>query len=180
MAERPNRTFGDMMRSLLHGARLGPEYWSWALLHAVYLKNHLPHRAIGTTPYQAYTGRKPDLHHLKIFGSPIVSRLPGQRPAKLDHHIAEGIFLGYTATSHNIYYRDKNTKKVKIAMHVTFDEAGYTLVPAQCDNWSSQAVQLHDYGDTATSTKHHPNRRRHTTDGGGVGTNIHLETDQAT
>ncbi|MFN9981938.1 MAG: hypothetical protein ACK53Y_18575, partial [bacterium] len=35
MAERPNQTFGDMMRSMLHGANLGPEYWSWALLHAV-------------------------------------------------------------------------------------------------------------------------------------------------
>ncbi len=131
MAERPNRTYGDMMRSLLYGARLGPEYWSWALLHAVYLKNRLHHRATGTTPYQAYTGRKPNLQHLRIFGSPIVSRLPGRRPAKLDHHIAEGIFLGYTATSRNVYYRDNNTRKVKIATHVTFDEAGYTLNPAQ-------------------------------------------------
>lgn len=126
MAERPNRTYGDMMRSLLHGAHLGPEYWSWALLHAVYLKNRLPHRAIGITPYQAYTGKRPNLAHLRIFGSPIVSRLPGRRPAKLDHHTSVGIFLGYTATAKNIYYRDRDTKRVKIATHVTFDEAGYT------------------------------------------------------
>jgi hypothetical protein len=50
MAERPNRTFGDMMRSMLHGANLGPEYWSWALLHAMYLKNRLPHRAMVSLP----------------------------------------------------------------------------------------------------------------------------------
>ena len=94
MAERPNRTFGDMMRSMLHGANLGPEYWSWALLHAVYVKNRLPHRAMGITPYQAYTGRKPDIRHLRIFGSPVVSRLPGRLPAKLDSHTSGGDILG--------------------------------------------------------------------------------------
>jgi len=131
MAERPNRTFGDMMRSMLHGANLGPEYWSWALLHAVYVKNRLPHRALGITPYQAYTGRKPDIRHLRIFGSPVVSRLPGRRPAKLDSHTSGGIFLGFTSTSKNIYYRDSETKRVKIATHVTFDEAGYTIPDSQ-------------------------------------------------
>jgi hypothetical protein len=44
MAERPNRTLGDIMRALLHGANLGPEYWSWAVLRAVYLRNRLPHK----------------------------------------------------------------------------------------------------------------------------------------
>jgi hypothetical protein len=131
MAERPNQTFGDMMRSMLHGANLGPEYWSWALLHAVYVKNRLPHRALGITPYQAYTGRKPDIRHLRIFGSPVVSRLPGRRLAKLDSHTSGGIFLGFTATSRNIYYRDSKTKRFKIATHVTFDEAGYTIPGSQ-------------------------------------------------
>jgi hypothetical protein len=56
IAERPNRTFGDMLRSLLHGEGLGPEYWSWALLYSVYLKNRLPHRSIASTPYEGYTG----------------------------------------------------------------------------------------------------------------------------
>ncbi len=127
VAERPNRTLADMIRCLLHGANLGPEYWSWALIHAVYLKNRLPHRAINTTPYQAYTGHKPNARKLRIFGCPVVSRLPGRRPAKLDAHVATGIFLGYTATDNNIYYRDNLTHRIKIAMHVTFDEAGYTI-----------------------------------------------------
>jgi hypothetical protein len=30
VAERPNRSLADIMRSLLQGAQLGPEYWSWA------------------------------------------------------------------------------------------------------------------------------------------------------
>jgi hypothetical protein len=130
VAERPNCTLADMMRSLLHCAQLGPEYWSWAVLHATYLKNRLPHHAIHKTPYEAYKGNRPSLKHLRIFGSPVTARNPGRRPAKLDVHASHGIFLGYTATDHNVYYLDSNTKKVKISMHVIFDEAGYTLPPS--------------------------------------------------
>ncbi len=130
MAECPNRTLANMMRCFLHGANLGPEYWSWALLNAVYLKNLLPHRATKTTPFQAYTGEKPHAAKLRVFGCPIISRLPGRRPAKLDAHVATGIFLGYTVTDNNIYYKDNVTHRIKTATQVTFDEAGYT-VPRQ-------------------------------------------------
>ncbi len=34
-AERPHKDLGQMMRCMLHGAGLGPEYWSHALSHAV-------------------------------------------------------------------------------------------------------------------------------------------------
>jgi dUTP pyrophosphatase len=127
LAERPNRTLGDMTRALLHGAQLGPQYWSWALIHAVYLKNHLPHTAITMTPYQAYTGNRPNISKLRVFGSPVICRSPGKRPAKLDIHAVTGIFLGFTATEQNIYYQDTTSKCIKIATHVSFDEAGYTL-----------------------------------------------------
>jgi hypothetical protein len=59
IAERPNQTMATIVHCLLHSAQLGPEYWSYALLHAAYLKNKLPHIAIHTTPYQAYTGQRP-------------------------------------------------------------------------------------------------------------------------
>ncbi len=39
LAERPNQTLAIMARCLLHSANIGPEFWSYALLHAVYLKN---------------------------------------------------------------------------------------------------------------------------------------------
>jgi hypothetical protein len=71
VAERPNRSLADIMRSLLQGAQLGPEYWSWALLHAVYLKNRRIHRALGRTPFEAYTGHQPNLRHLRVFGCPV-------------------------------------------------------------------------------------------------------------
>jgi dUTP pyrophosphatase len=79
------------------------------------------------TPYEAYTGKRPNLTKLRLFGCPLVARKPGRRPAKVDIHAARGIFLGYTATDNNVYYKDDLTKRIKVATHVTFDEAGYTI-----------------------------------------------------
>lgn len=131
MAERPNQTFGQMVRCMLHSSGLGPEYWSFALLHAVYLKNRLPHNALDTTPYQAYTGLRPSAKYLKVFGCPVVIKNPGRRPTKLDMNTSAGRFLGYTATDRNVYYLDTTTRRLKIATHCVFDEAGMTLPPAE-------------------------------------------------
>jgi hypothetical protein len=130
LAEQPNRTLATIMKAILTNTNIRPEYWSWVIKHAVYLKNRLPHRSTGTTPYFAWTGRKPSTKLLQVFGCPIIVRLPGHRPAKLDHHTASGIFLGYTAMDHNVYYRDIVTGRVKIATHVTFDKAGFTIPTA--------------------------------------------------
>lgn len=68
--ERLNGTLGVMVRALLYSSSLKPEFWSAALLHAIYLrKNRLVHWRIGKTPYKVWYGCKPDIGHLRIFGS---------------------------------------------------------------------------------------------------------------
>lgn len=109
----------------------------------MYLKNRLPHRAIKCTPYFAWTRKKPSTKLLRIFGCPVIVKNPGKKPAKLNHNTSSGIFLGYTATDHNIYYRDSNTKRIKIATHVQFDEAGFTLPRFEI---SSTIIALQELG----------------------------------
>ena len=101
VAERPNRTYGDMMRSMLINAGLSSKFWSYALIQAVFVKNRLPHshHNFTKTPFEALTGRRPNLQHLKIFGSRIIAKNTGQRRAKLDHHTSSGIFLHHTAST---------------------------------------------------------------------------------
>lgn len=91
LAERPNQTFGNMVRCLLHSANLGPEYWSFALLHSVYIKNRLLHSAIQETPYKLYTGQRPSARNLRVFGCPIITKQPGKRNTKLDIVICMGL-----------------------------------------------------------------------------------------
>ena len=131
IVERPHRTLADMMRSMLVGAGLPSDYWSYAIRHAVYIKNRLPHRHLQDyrTPFQEYTGRIPDLSHLRVFGSRVTVGRPQGRRYKLDNTATTtGIFLGYTASNRNVWYKDDTTGLVKSARHVIFDEAHYMSV----------------------------------------------------
>ena len=60
-AECPHRDLAQMMRCLLHASELGSEFWSFAIAYAVYVKNRLYRSALNTPPFQACTGRRPDL-----------------------------------------------------------------------------------------------------------------------
>jgi len=91
-----------------------------ALLHAAYLHNRLVHSATKMTPYEAWHGKRPNLAHLKVFGSRVCVRQPGERRCKLDRHDYAVIFLGYTATDKNIIYLDTTTSH-----HAVFDESWY-------------------------------------------------------
>ena len=73
-AERPHDTLGGMVCSLLYLAGLPPKFWADALLHAVYLRNRMVHRTIGMTPIEKWTGHKPDVTHLRVFGSQVVAK----------------------------------------------------------------------------------------------------------
>ena len=129
--ENPNKTFGQMMRCLLHSSELGPEYWTYALQHSVYIRNRLPHHSTGITPYEALTNTKPDLSGLRIFGSRVYARKPGKRTAKLDSNSYKGYFLGFTATDKNVLYIDEDTGRVKTGTHVIFDEAHMSVAASK-------------------------------------------------
>ena len=128
-AESPNKTFGNMMRGMLYNAGLGSEFWLYALVHAAYVKNHLPHSShhMSKTPYEAYTGIKPNLSMLRVCGCRVVVKKPQTRNTKLDDNTTQGIFLRYTATDKNIVYLDTITNQEKIASHIIFDEANFSI-----------------------------------------------------
>ena len=145
IAERPHRTLAQMVRCLLHSAGLGPEDWSYALLHAVHIKNRLPHSTLDMSPYEAITGSVPDLRGLKIFGSRVVTQSTVRKTGKLDvNNIRHGIFIGHTPTKKNVYYIDDDTRRPKIGSYVDFDEA-HTTVPAQFAPIAAQALQRVGY-----------------------------------
>ena len=128
LAERPHRTLGNMIRAALVNSNLPSKFWSDALIHSTFIKNRLPHAAFGykSTPYTQLTGNKPNLKHLKIFGTPITTRKPGLRSVKLDTHTYRGIFLRYAKTMQNIVFYDTQTKEVKTTTYAQFDEAQYS------------------------------------------------------
>ena len=128
IAERPHQTLANMVRTGIENAGLQVKYWSDALLHAVFIKNRLPHKHFQYkhTPYERLTGMKPDLRKLRVFGSRIVARKPGKRSPKISKHSYNGIFLRYAKTINNIVYLDTDTKKIKTTTYGAFDEAHFS------------------------------------------------------
>ncbi|KAI8891733.1 hypothetical protein BC833DRAFT_507722, partial [Globomyces pollinis-pini] len=62
---------------LLLDCQLPWNYWGFALLTFVYLKNRSPHRSLHrATPYEFWYNRLPDLTNLRTFGYPCFVHLP--------------------------------------------------------------------------------------------------------
>ena len=69
VAERMNRTLVEMTHSMLIDSKLPHKFWAEALATAAYIRNRCPAKAIdGMTPYEAWTGAKPTVKHLRVFG----------------------------------------------------------------------------------------------------------------
>ena len=126
ICERPHQDLARMMRTMLHGAGFGPEYWSFAIIHAVYLMNRLPHSAIKSTPFEKLFNKKPSLRHLRIFGSRVFAYKPNKRKAKLDFNNEPARFLHFGGTDNNLVVRDERTGQIKTVRHATFDECHFT------------------------------------------------------
>lgn len=66
IAKRMNRTIVERARSMLLEADLAKAFWAEAINTAVYLINRSPTRRLpGKTPEEAYSGKKPNLSHLR-------------------------------------------------------------------------------------------------------------------
>jgi hypothetical protein len=89
----------------------------------VYVQNRLSHSALGfKTPEEMFSGKKPEVSHLKIFGCPIFIHIPKEKRNKLDPSGKKGIFVGYCEASKafNIYIPGHH--HIEISRDVTFDE----------------------------------------------------------
>ena len=70
VAERRNRTLLDMTRSMMIYLELSLFLWGYALETAIYIINLVPSKYVPKTPREMWTGRKPSLQHLRIWGCP--------------------------------------------------------------------------------------------------------------
>lgn len=68
-AERLNRSLVEKGRCLLYKANLGKQFWAEAINCACYLRNRSAVSNQDKTPYEMFFNYKPDLSHVRIFGS---------------------------------------------------------------------------------------------------------------
>ena len=102
-AEIINRTIMNKARAMLIQAKLPKMYWGEAVLAAQYLYNRTPHSAIGyKTPYELKTGTKPDISHIRVWGSIAYRKLPNSQLKKLDNRAVPLILVGYGSNQYKL------------------------------------------------------------------------------
>lgn len=121
-AERKNRTIMNMVRSMLKCKDLPQNLWSEAASTTVYVMNRSPSKRLnGVTPKEAWSGIKPNVKHLRIFGAICYKHIPDQLRQKLDDKGERMVFLGYHETRGYRLF-DPRTKQIAISRDVEFDE----------------------------------------------------------
>ena len=123
-AERDNRTIIESARTMLHAKELPKTLWAEACNTAVYLMNRAGSSSArnGATPYEGWMGIKPNLKHLRIFGSEAFVNVPKQQTTKFDARARRMILVGYENNSSNYRVYDPQSKKVSVSRDVVFRE----------------------------------------------------------
>ena len=105
---------------------VGGDFWAEAIATAAYLRNRYPTKALKSViTYEAWTKRKPDLRHLKIFGCKALVIIPAAFRMKLDSKSKECIFVGYSDNTKGYRLVDPVIKKSQIARDVVFSETQF-------------------------------------------------------
>ena len=79
---------------MLIQSRLPQKFWVEALSTAVYLHNRSPTKGLADmTPFEAWTGIKPDVKHLRSFGCTVYAHIPKDERKKLDSKAKKCVFL---------------------------------------------------------------------------------------
>ena len=124
VAERQMLTIVEMARSMLHGANVPTELWAEASNAAVYILNRVYSSTAleEKTPYEMWYKKKPNLAHIRIFGSTVFAHVPKDERAKFDPTGRKCVLVGYCETQKAFRLWDPSARKVRISRDVLFDE----------------------------------------------------------
>ena len=123
VSERKNRTILNMVRSMLAKSLVPKVFWPEAVNWSVHILNRSPTFAVqNMTPEEAWSGRKPSVDHLRIFGCIAFAHIPDEKRKKLDDKSEKCVFLGVSEVSKAYKLFNPFTKKIIISRDVVFDE----------------------------------------------------------
>ena len=121
VAERKNRSLIETARCLMIQSKLPPSFWAEAVLTANHIRNRCPSKAIGgETPYKFWTGKMPNVHYFRIFGSKAFYLNKEPHKDKFAPKAKECIFIGYSEQTKGYKLWSKEDRRVIVSRDVKF------------------------------------------------------------
>lgn len=118
VAERYNRSAMDIGRCLMREAKIHRRFWPEVIKTAAYLKNRtIANTVENKTPYEIFFGIKPNVEHLKIYGSRVYVRVPEVlRKSKWDDKAQLGVLVGYNENGYRVLLNNRiiNARHVQV------------------------------------------------------------------
>jgi hypothetical protein len=126
-AERMNQTMLRIGRAVHIASKLPQRFYCYAHQFAIYVSNRLVHTGRTKTPYEFVYGRKPNLNHLRPFGSICYSHIPRETRSKLEPSAERCRLLGFGDTDATVEHKGylllrESDHSVFYSRSVTFDE----------------------------------------------------------
>ena len=123
MAERLNRTIGEIARCIRLNVGLPKVFWAEVVNMACYILNRSPRAALdGKVAEEVWTGKEVDYSSMRIFGCPAYVHILIEERSKLDSKSKKCIFLGFEKGVKGYKLWDPVAQKVVISRDAVFDE----------------------------------------------------------
>lgn len=120
---------------MIFDAKLSTKFWAKACNMAAYLMNRTPRVLLGNrTPEEKWSGVKPDVSELKIFGSKVMVHVPKQKRTKWEPKSETMIFVGFDDNKKGFRCYNEKTKKVIVSRDIIFFESSFQTVKADLSN----------------------------------------------
>ncbi|KAF3638907.1 hypothetical protein FXO37_24173 [Capsicum annuum] len=129
VAERRNRALLDMTRFMMAQSNLPISFWGDALLTAAYILNKVPSKSVSSTPYELWTGNKPNFNDLRPRGCAAYIKNHFGKFGKLSPKGKKCIFIRYSEHSKGYVFigelEDRSTTEIE-SRDVTFLENNFS------------------------------------------------------
>lgn len=143
LCERYNRSIVEKARCLLFDADFDKQLWAEAVNTAVYLKNRSPAAGLdqNVTPVEVWTGRKPNVSDIRVFGSPVMVHVPKEKRRKWDKKAMKMYLVGYSENIKGYRVYDPETQNVTVARDVVVMENDSSTISIMVEKNHEQEIE---------------------------------------
>eukprot|EP00253_Pinus_taeda_P010762 PITA_10762 len=108
---------------MLHYQGLSLQLWAEACNTSISLQDRSPHHILGMkTPKEAFSGKRLDVNHFRIFGSLVYFHVTKDAWKKLELTSELGLLVGYTDTPHTYRVYLPTSRRIMVCRDLKFDE----------------------------------------------------------
>ncbi|KAH9723371.1 retrovirus-related pol polyprotein from transposon TNT 1-94-like protein [Citrus sinensis] len=155
LAKRMNRTLVEKVRCMLFSANLLKHFWAEAVTTSAYMINKSLSSALNfRTSQEVWSGKPPDLSHMRIFSSPTYAHI---NQGKLEPRAIKGIFIGYPegVKGYRIWCIDGKPSRIIMSRDDVFDEGSMLQQKVETELITSEQRGNHEPNPEVELTDDH-------------------------